>query len=127
MGSFKRWRALAVTAVAVGATGTLAAIPQTVAASTTHHCGNKTFSITIAPPEGSTEPASKFKLSVAQIVTTNVSCEAAFKFVKALYASQTGVPKPYKCTSGHFKVPRGKVPEVCTRKGGKIQFAGQGG
>jgi hypothetical protein len=72
-------------------------------------------------------PASKFTVTVNQITTQGVSCQAAESFLKKLYVSSTGVPEKYKCAVGHFKVPPGKVPEVCTRSGKKIQFAGQGG
>jgi hypothetical protein len=105
--------------------GTAALTPGASVAAATHNCGSKT--ITIEHPAENGAPASKFKLTVSQIMTQGVSCQAAASFFNKLYTSTTGVPEKYKCTIGHFKVPRGKVPEICSRPGRRIQFAGQGG
>ena len=106
--------------------GAAALAPGASIAATTHNCGTKSFTIEHKAENGL--PASKFKVTVKQITTQGVSCQAAESFLKKLYAStSSGVPEKYKCAVGHFKVPPGKVPEVCTRSGKKIQFAGQGG
>jgi hypothetical protein len=126
MRAARKWQGPA----AIGSTvallaGAAALAPGASIAATTHNCGTKSFTIERKAESGL--PASKFKVTVNQITTHGVSCHAAESFLKKLYASSTGVPEKYKCASGHFKVPPGKVPEVCTRSGKKIQFAGQGG
>ena len=100
-------------------------VPGASVAAATHSCGSHT--ITIEHPAEAGAPASKFKFTVSDVTTQGVSCQAADSFLNRLYTSTTGTPEKYKCKLGHFKVPRGKVPEVCTRSGKKIQFAGQGG
>jgi hypothetical protein len=105
--------------------GAAALAPGASIAATTHNCGRKSFTIEHKAENGLR--ASKFRVTVNQITTQGVSCQAAESFLKKLYVSSTGVPENYKCAVGHFKVPPGKVPEVCTRSGKKIQFAGQGG
>jgi hypothetical protein len=103
--------------------GAAALTPGASIAATTHNCGTKHITIEHKAENGA--PASKFTVTVNQITTQGVSCQAAASFLKKLYG--TGVPEKYKCTVGHFKVPPGKVPEICTRPGKRIQFAGQGG
>jgi hypothetical protein len=106
--------------------GAAALAPGASIAATTHNCGKKTFTVERKAENGL--QANKFKVTVNQITTRGVSCQAAESFLKKLYVpSSPGVPEKYKCVVGHFKVPSGKVPEVCTRSGKKIQFAGQGG
>jgi hypothetical protein len=105
--------------------GAAALAPGASIAATTHTCGTKHLTIERKAENGL--PASKFTVTVSQVTTRGVSCQAAGAFLKKLYGSGTGVPEKYKCAVGHFKVPPGKVPEVCTRSGKKIQFAGQGG
>jgi hypothetical protein len=107
------------------AAGMAALAPGASLAASTHSCGTKTFTIEHKAENGA--PASKFKVTIKQISSTGVSCKAAYTFLTKLYTSASGTPEKYKCTSGHFKVPAGRVPEVCTRPGKKIQFAGQGG
>lgn len=126
MRAARKWQGPAAIGSAVALlAGAAALAPGASIAATTHHCGTKSFTIEHKAENGL--PASKFKVSVNQITTQGVSCQAAESFLKKLYASSTGVPEKYKCAVGHFKVPPGKVPEVCTRSGKKIQFAGQGG
>ncbi len=128
MHAVRRSRRLAAVAGTLALAGSTAALvaPGTSAAATTHNCGNKTFSIEIQGAPGAAP--TKYKLQVEQIRVQGVSCQAAYKFLEGLYKpSAPGVPSKYKCTVGKFTVPRGKVPEICTRPGAKIQFAGQGG
>jgi hypothetical protein len=105
--------------------GAAALAPGASIAASTHSCGTKHITIEHKAENGS--PASKFTVTVNDLTAHGVSCQTAVSFVKKLYTSSTGVPEKYKCAIGHFKVPPGKVPEVCTRSGKKIQFAGQGG
>ena len=126
MKAARRWHGLATIGSALALSAALAALaPGASVAAGTHSCGSKTFTI-----EHKAEPgisASKFKVGVKQIKATGLSCKAAYAFLRKLYASTSGTPEKYKCTVGHFKVPAGKVPEICTRSGKKIKFAGQGG
>ena len=124
----RRGRAVAVLAgaLALAASTTALVTPGASAAATTHNCGSKSFDIEIQGAPGSAP--TKFKLKVEQIRAQGVSCQAAYKFLEALYGhAQLGIPGKYKCATGKFKVAPGKVPEVCIRPGAKIQYAGQGG
>jgi hypothetical protein len=125
MKASRRWQGLATIASVMALAGGLAAITPGVAVAATHNCGSK--NIVFERPGENGSPPSKFKLSTVQISTQGVSCQAAYAFLTKLYNSSTGTPEKYKCTVGHFKVPAGKVPEVCTRPGKKIQWGGQGG
>ena len=126
MKAARKWQGLATVGGVIAIfSGAAALAPGASIAATTHNCGNKT--ITFERPAENGSPASKFKLQTAQIVTQGVSCQAAYAFLTKLYNSSTGTPEKYKCAGAHFKVPAGKVPEVCTKPGKKIQFAGQGG
>ncbi len=117
---------LATIASVMALAGGLAAITPGVADAATHNCGSKT--VTIERPGEDGQPASKFKLTVVQIATQGVSCQAAYTFLTKLYNStSTTTPEKYKCTVAHFKVPSGKIPEACTRPGKRIQFGTQGG
>ncbi|HWF31472.1 MAG TPA: hypothetical protein VG188_02830 [Solirubrobacteraceae bacterium] len=120
-----RWQGLATVASVAVLAGGLAAITPGVAVAATHSCGSKT--IVFERPGENGAPPSKFKLSTVAISTAGVSCQAAYSFLTKLYNSTSGTPEKYKCTVGHFKVPAGKVPEVCTRPGKRIQWGGQGG
>jgi len=121
-----KWQGAAVIGSAVALfTGAAAVAPGASIAATTHACGTK--HLTIEHKAESGLPASKFTVTISQVSTRGVSCQAAVSFLKKLYSSSTGAPEKYKCAVGHFKVPPGKVPEVCTRSGKRIQFAGQGG
>jgi hypothetical protein len=124
MKAVRKWQGAATLTSAVALLcGAAALTPGASVAATTHNCGNK--SITFERPAENGSPATKFKLQTADITTQGVSCQAAYAFLTKLY--NTGTPEKYKCVVAHFKVPAGKVPEVCTRPGKKIQFAGQGG
>jgi hypothetical protein len=125
MKAARRWQGLATIASVMALAGGLAAIAPGIAVAATHSCANKTIVYERAGEEGS--PPSKFKLPTVQISTQGVSCQAAYAFLTKLYNATSGTPEKYKCALGHFKVPSGKVPEVCTRPGKKIQWAGQGG
>jgi hypothetical protein len=98
------------------------------AAGSLHKCGNRSFTIEIAQ---GTVPQTfhKFPITVKDIAVSGISCKGAFKFLNKLYTNHTPsiTPEHFKCVGGHFKAPIGSVPEVCTRKGVKIQYAGQGG
>jgi len=126
MRAARKWQGGAVIGSAlVLLAGAAALAPGASIASTTHSCGTKHLTIEHKAENG--QPASKFKITVDQVTAHGVSCQAAVSFLKKLYNSSTGAPEKYKCAIGHFKVPPGKVPEVCTRSGKRIQFAGQGG
>jgi hypothetical protein len=125
MKAARRWQGLATIASVVALAGGLAAITPGVAVAATHNCGSKTIIFERAGEDGA--PPSKLKLPTAQISTQGVSCQAAYAFLTKYYNSTSGTPEKYKCASGHFKVPSGKVPTVCSRPGKKIQWAGEGG
>jgi hypothetical protein len=126
MRAARKWQGPAAIGSAVALlAGTAALAPGASIAATTHSCGTKSFTIEHKAENGL--PASKFKVTVKQITTQGLSCQAAESFLEKLYVSSTGAPEKYKCAVGHFKVPPGKVAEVCTWSGKKIQFAGQGG
>jgi hypothetical protein len=126
MTAARKWRASAMIAsVFALITGALALTPSYAAAST-HQCGNHTVVY-----EYEAEPGKKAKLNIPikQIVAQGTTCTTAFKVVNALYngKSLNGKPEGYTCKVGKFKTPRGTVPEVCTKSGKKVQFAGKGG
>jgi hypothetical protein len=126
MRAARKWQGAAVVGSAVALlAGAAALAPGASIAATTHTCGTKHITI-VRPAEGSL-PASKITITVNDLSARGLSCHAAVSFLKKLYNSSTGVPEKYKCVIGHFKVPPGKVPEVCTRSGKRVQFAGQGG
>lgn len=106
--------------------GTAALAPGAFASGTIHKCANKTETINL-PGARAGEPTT-FKTTVKAISTQGVSCAAAYRFLGLLYKNNSQVaPEKYKCKSGHFKAPIGYVPQVCTRPGARIQYAGQGG
>ena len=126
MGATRKWQGPAAIGSAVALlAGAAALAPGASIAATTHNCGTKSFTIERKAENGT--PASKIKVTVSQITTHGVSCQAAGSFLKKLYTSGTGVPENYKCANGHFKVPLGYVPQVCTKPGAKIQYAVHGG
>jgi hypothetical protein len=124
----RNWQALGATAatslVLLGTAG-LGSGAQAAGALT--KCGNKKFTVEIA--QGTVPETFKpFKIAVKNINVSGVSCTAAFKFIGLVYKSHTStVPEHYKCTTGKFKEPVGFVPQVCTHKGAKIEYGGQGG
>jgi hypothetical protein len=101
--------------------------PSASVAASTHACGNHTVLYEYEVEPG--KPKSRINIPIKQIVAQGASCSAAFKLVDALYdgKSQSAKPEGYTCKVGKFKVPRGSVPEVCTKPGKKISFAGKGG
>jgi hypothetical protein len=106
--------------------GAAALTPGALASTAGHKCANKVVTINLPGAVGS-EPRT-FKTTVKEISTNGVSCAAAYKFISLQYKQGTRVvPEGYKCTTGHFKTPLGYVPQVCTRRGAKIQYAAQGG
>ncbi len=127
MRAARKWHGpAAITGALAMLAGVAALAPGASVAAATQSCGSHT--ITIRRPGEDGAPATKVKYTVSDITTQGVSCQAADSFLNKLYTSTTtGEPEKYKCTIGHFKVPPGKVPEVCARSGKKIQFAGQGG
>ncbi len=126
MQAARRWQGLATLGSAVALVAATAAItPGASAAPTVHTCANKTETVQIEDGMGGTR---SFKITVKAISTKGVSCAAAYKFISLMVNNKsTKVPEKYKCASGHFKVPIGYVPEVCTKSGARIQFARQGG
>jgi hypothetical protein len=125
MKAVRKWQGPATLASAVALLCGAGALVPSASLAATHQCGSKTITIERAGENGA--PASKFKLPTVDISTQGVSCQAAYAFLTKLYNSSSGTPEKYKCVVGHFKAPAGKVPEVCTRPGKKIQWAGAGG
>ncbi|HTZ88055.1 MAG TPA: hypothetical protein VMB05_15415 [Solirubrobacteraceae bacterium] len=126
MKAASKWPGFAVAASTLALAGT-ALVPSTSVAASTHACGNHTVVYEYEVEPG--KPKSKINIPIKQIVTQGASCSVAFKLVEALYdgKSQSAKPEGYTCKIGKFKVPRGSVPEVCTKGGKKVQFAGKGG
>jgi hypothetical protein len=121
---------LSALAGTVGVTGLLAAValaPGAQASSPVHKCGNKTYTLELESGEVGVPPT-KFKTPAKDITAQGVSCQAAYKFIGALYKGHSNTPpEHYKCTIGKFKAPAGLVPQSCSRKGAKITYAAQGG
>ncbi len=106
--------------------GTAVLTPGAMAAGPVHKCANKTVVIEIPGVAG--EAPRMYKVTIKAISTQGVSCAAAYKFLALQYKNHTStIPEHYKCATGKFKVPVGTVPQVCTKPGAKIQYAGQGG
>jgi hypothetical protein len=121
-----KWNALAATAGVAGLIAAAALVPGAQAAAV-HHCGNKTETLEIASGEVGAKPEI-IKTTIKNIVAQGLTCAAADKFLSALSKDHTNTPpQHFKCAIGHFKVPVGYVPQVCTHKGMKVQYAGQGG
>jgi hypothetical protein len=119
-----KWNALAGTA-GVSALIAAAALVPGAQAATVHHCGNKSETLEIETGEAKPEIV---KTTAKNIVAQGLTCSAAYKFLSALYKDHTATPpQHFKCTVGHFKAPVGYVPQVCTRRGMKVQYATQGG
>jgi hypothetical protein len=125
MKAVRNWQGPA-TLLAVGALAVaLAALtPGALASAPVHSCGNKV--VVIEQPGEAGQPGHRFKLLIKEVKSQGVTCTDAFKVVSALYKG-SATPEKYKCTVGHFKVAVGRVPEVCTKPGKRVQFAGQGG
>ncbi len=127
MKAVRTWREPASVASIFALVASALALTPSYAAASTHACGNHTVVYEYEAEPG--KPKSKINIPIKQIVTQGASCSAAFKLVNALYdgKSQSAKPEGYTCKIGKFKVPRGSVPEVCTKPGKKVQFAGKGG
>jgi len=121
----RKWNALAATAGVSALIAVAALVPGAQGAAVVHRCGNKPITLEIETGEAKPEIV---KMTVKSITAQGLTCSAAFKFLTLLYKDKTSTPpEHFKCTSAHFKAPRGYVPEACTHKGTKIQFAAQGG
>jgi hypothetical protein len=108
------------------AASVLALAPAAVASPVIHKCANRPETLEIESAVG--EPPQTFKETFKTISAQGVSCTAADKFLDLLAKNKTPTaPEHYKCTTGHFKVPLGYVPEVCTKPGAKIEFSQRGG
>jgi hypothetical protein len=122
-----RWKAPALLAGMLALAGGSAALaPGAIAAAPVHKCANKVEVLKIAGAAG--EAPQVIKVTIKAISSQGVSCAAAYKFLGLQYSDTTSTPpEGYKCSPGKFKAPVGSVPEVCTKPGAKIQFAGPGG
>jgi hypothetical protein len=111
--------------LALGASA-LALAPAAVAAPVIHKCANRPETLEIESAVG--EPPQTFKETFKTISARGVTCTAADKFLDLVAKNKTPtVPEHYRCTVGHFKVPIGYVPEVCTKPGAKIEYSQRGG
>jgi hypothetical protein len=122
------WKGSAVLGGVLALAGGGAALaPGAIAASApVHKCANKVEVLEIAGAAG--EAPQTVKLTVKAISSQGVSCAAAYKFLALQLKNTTSTaPESYKCKIGRFKAPPGSVPEVCTKPGAKIQYAGPGG
>jgi hypothetical protein len=120
----KRHRLTTVGGLAAMVVAAAALAPGALAAGQAHTCADKVFVIETPGPAGTI----KNKLPVKAISTQGVSCAAAYKFIGLAFKNMTSTyPEHYKCKTGHFKVPLGYVPQVCTKPGAKIQYAVHGG
>ncbi len=100
--------------------------PAAVAAPVTHKCANRSETLEIESEVG--QPPVAFKETFKTVSAQGVTCTAADKFLDLVAKNKTPtVPEHYKCTIGHFKVPLGYVPEVCTKPGVKIEYSQRGG
>jgi hypothetical protein len=126
MQAARKWQGFATLGSAAAVLAATAALtPGASAAQAVHTCANKAETIQIEDGMGGTKP---YKLTVKAISTKGVSCASAYKFIGLVLNNKSSTtPEKYKCASGHFKVPLGYIPQVCTKSGNKIQFAQQGG
>ena len=121
-----RWRALAALAGATLIAMVFAAgAPASRAhAAGTASCGNHNLTITL---ETTGEAPTKFPVHTKNVKATGLSCQAAFKFINAVYHSKTGTPEHFKCKIGKTKEPAGYFDEVCTHGSKKVEYGAQGG
>ena len=121
----RNWNALTAS---VGVSALLAAaalVPGAQASAAVHRCGNKHETVEVDTGEAKPELV---KTIAKNIVAQGLSCSSAYTFLHLLYTDKTSTPpEHFKCTNGHFKVPVGYVPQVCTHKGMKVEYATQGG
>jgi hypothetical protein len=121
-----KWNSLAAIVGVSGLIAAAALVPGAQAA-TAHRCGNRSVTLEIATGEVGAKPEI-LKTTIKSIVAQGLTCSAADKFLSALFKDHTSTPpQHFKCAIGHFKAPAGYVPEVCTHKGMKVQYAGPGG
>lgn len=112
--------------LALAGGGAVALTPGAVAAPVVHKCANKAEVLELPGVPG--EAPRKYTITYKAISTQGVSCAAAYKFLALEVKNKAAAPvEKYKCTIGHFKAPAGLVPQVCTKRGAKIQFAAPGG
>ena len=108
------------------AASVLALAPAASAAPVIHKCANRLETLEIESGVG--EPPQTFKETFKTISAQGVNCTAADKFLDLVAKNKTPtVPEHYKCGVGHFKVPLGYVPEICTKPGAKIEYSQRGG
>jgi hypothetical protein len=120
-----RWKAPAASASVVSLIAVAALVPGAQGAGTVHRCGNKPVTLEIDSGEAKPEIV---KTTIKDITAQGLTCSAAYKFLGLLFHNKTSTtPEHFKCTTGHFKVPIGYVPQVCTHKGTKVTYAAQGG
>lgn len=104
----------------------LALAPAAGAAPAIHKCANRAETLEIE--SGAGEPPQTFKETFKTISAQGATCTSADKFLDLVAKNKTPtVPEHYKCKIGHFKVPTGYVPEICTKPGAKIEYSQQGG
>jgi hypothetical protein len=125
----RRWTALAATSgvslALVGGGIFAAGAPASRAhAAGSASCGNHSLTIEIENPGGAPE---KLKLQAKNVKATNLTCQAAFKFINDVYHSHTGTPDHYKCKTGKAKEPRGYFNQGCTHGSKKVEYGAQGG
>jgi hypothetical protein len=99
--------------------------PGALASAPTHKCANKVITVAIAGNPG--EAVRTVKVTDKAISTQGVSCRAAYKFLDLASKGGAAFPQHYTCRTGHFRVPLGYIPQVCTKTGARIQYAAQGG
>ncbi len=99
--------------------------PGALASAPRHTCANKVITLTIAGNPG--EAARTVKVTDKAISTQGVTCKAAYKFLDLASKGGAAFPEHYTCRTGHFHVPLGYIPQVCTKKGARIQYGAQGG
>lgn len=127
MGARAKWKGSAALGGVLALVGGGAVLSSgAVAAPVVHKCANKVEVLEIAGAPG--EAPRTVKVTVKAISSQGVSCAAAYKFLALQFKDTTSTaPEGYKCKNGGFKAPAGSVPEVCTKPGAKIQYAGPGG
>jgi hypothetical protein len=120
-----RWKALGASAGVASLIAVAALVPGAQGAGTVHRCANKPVTLEIDTGEAKPEIV---KMTVKDITAQGLTCSAAYKFFVLLYHNKSSTtPEHFKCAVGHFKVPTGYVPQVCSHKGMKITYAAQGG
>ena len=129
MGVSRRSRALALAGAAVLAVVASGAFAAGAPASRAHaagtaSCGNHNLTIELESPGAA---PTKFPVHTKNVKATNLSCQAAFKFINAVYHSKSGTPEHFKCKLGKAKEPAGYFDQVCTKGSKKVEYGAQGG